>query len=66
MKRLEGATSSQRLDGVLQIHLKGTTGILPRVVAVAEEGGFNITDLSVTEPTLQNVFINLTGTELRD
>jgi ABC-2 type transport system ATP-binding protein len=66
MKRLEGATRSQRLDGNIQIHFKGTSGVLPKVVAVAEEGGFNITDLSVAEPTLQTVFINLTGTELRD
>jgi hypothetical protein len=37
-----------------------------KIVAAAEGGNFNITDLSVTEPTLENVFINLTGKELRD
>ena len=37
-----------------------------RVVAVAEHEGYNITDLSVSEPTLETVFINLTGKELRD
>ncbi len=40
--------------------------MLPKVVSVAEQGRFNITDLSVAEPTLENVFINLTGKELRD
>jgi ABC-2 type transport system ATP-binding protein len=64
--RLEGATMSQRLDSVIQLNIKGTTGVLPKVVAVAEQGGFNITDLSVAEPTLETVFINLTGKELRD
>jgi ABC-2 type transport system ATP-binding protein len=40
--------------------------VLPKVVIVAEKAGYNITDLSVTEPTLENVFINLTGKELRE
>jgi ABC-2 type transport system ATP-binding protein len=65
-ERVEGATTSRRLDNALHLHIKGTTGVLPRVVTIAEEGGFHITDLSVTEPTLETVFINLTGKELRD
>ena len=65
-ERVEGATTSRRLDGMVQLHIKGTTGVLPRVVAIAEQGGFHITDLSVAEPTLETVFITLTGKELRD
>jgi ABC-2 type transport system ATP-binding protein len=64
--RVEGAAKSQRLDSTIQLHVKGATGILPKVISVAEQGGFNITDLSVAEPTLETVFINLTGKELRD
>ncbi len=65
-ERVEGATKSQRLDATIQLHVKGTAGVLPRVVAVAEQGGYKITDLSIAEPTLETVFINLTGKELRD
>jgi ABC-2 type transport system ATP-binding protein len=36
------------------------------VVAAAESGGFTVVDLSVAEPSLETVFINLTGKELRD
>jgi ABC-2 type transport system ATP-binding protein len=64
--RIEGATKSQRVDNTIKLHIKGVSGVLPKVVSVAEQGGFNITDLSVAEPTLENVFINLTGKELRD
>jgi ABC-2 type transport system ATP-binding protein len=39
---------------------------VPRIVAHAEAGGFAITDLSVSEPTLETVFITLTGKELRE
>jgi ABC-2 type transport system ATP-binding protein len=63
---VEGATKSQRVDGMIQLHIKGTTGVLPKVINVAAQGGFNITDVSLTEPTLETVFINLTGRELRD
>jgi ABC-2 type transport system ATP-binding protein len=36
------------------------------VVTTAERGGFDLVDLSVSEPSLETVFINLTGKELRD
>ena len=65
-ERIEGVTKSQRVESIIQLHVKGTIGVLPKVVAAAEGGNFNITDLSVTEPTLENVFINRTGKELRD
>ena len=45
---------------------RAATGSLPRVVAAAESGGFEVADLSVAEPSLETVFINLTGKELRD
>jgi ABC-2 type transport system ATP-binding protein len=64
--QVEGATESRQLNSTIQLHIKGRGGVLPRVVAVAEQGGFHVTDLSVAEPTLETVFINLTGRELRD
>jgi ABC-2 type transport system ATP-binding protein len=36
------------------------------VIGAAEVGGFEIADISVAEPSLETVFINLTGKELRD
>ena len=39
---------------------------MPRVVNAAESGGFDLADLSVSEPSLETVFISLTGKELRD
>ena len=38
----------------------------PTVVNAAERHGFHVTDLSVAEPTLETVFINLTGKDLRE
>ncbi len=53
-------------DGVVTVFLKGGDGVVPRIVAHADAGGFAITDLSVSEPTLETVFITLTGKELRE
>ncbi|HET9077423.1 MAG TPA: ATP-binding cassette domain-containing protein [Acidimicrobiales bacterium] len=63
---LDGATRVRATDSGVEIQVRGTTGLLPRVVAVAEKAGVELADLSVTEPTLETVFINLTGKDLRD
>jgi ABC-2 type transport system ATP-binding protein len=39
---------------------------VPRIVETAENAGVSLADLSVAEPTLETVFIGLTGKELRD
>jgi ABC-2 type transport system ATP-binding protein len=61
-----GVTRTRPIDGGVELHVKGKDRLLPAVVAAAEEAGFPVLDLSVTEPTLETVFINLTGKELRD
>ena len=40
--------------------------MLPAVVNTADDGGFTVSDLSMAEPTLEAVFINLTGKDLRE
>jgi ABC-2 type transport system ATP-binding protein len=40
--------------------------VLPAVVNAADRGGFTVSDLSMAEPTLEAVFINLTGKDLRE
>jgi ABC-2 type transport system ATP-binding protein len=61
-----GVTHATRVDSTVQLGVKGSHGVLPAVVIAAEQGGFTVTDLSLAEPTLETVFINLTGKELRD
>ncbi len=39
---------------------------MPRIVLAAERGGFDLLDVSVAEPSLETVFIDLTGRELRE
>jgi ABC-2 type transport system ATP-binding protein len=64
---IEGARSAQVSDGGVLLYLHGPVArSLPAVFSAAEAAGFTVSDLTVTEPTLETVFITLTGKELRD
>ncbi|HUJ05636.1 MAG TPA: ATP-binding cassette domain-containing protein [Streptosporangiaceae bacterium] len=63
---VEGVTRTRVIDGRLQLHVKGGERIVPRMVVAAESGGFELVDLAISQPSLETVFINLTGKELRD
>ncbi len=65
-EELAEVTHTRVIDGGVELHVKGAERLLPRVVAAAEGAGFDVVDLSVSEPSLETVFINLTGKELRD
>jgi ABC-2 type transport system ATP-binding protein len=53
-------------DGGVELHVLGNDRLLPKVLVAAESGGFDVVDLSVSQTTLETVFIRLTGKELRD
>jgi ABC-2 type transport system ATP-binding protein len=59
-------TRTRPIRGGVELHVKGAQRLVPRVVAAADAGGIEIVDLSVSEPSLETVFINLTGKELRE
>jgi ABC-2 type transport system ATP-binding protein len=64
--RIDEVTRSRDIDGGLELHVTGADRLVPRIVTIAEQAGYDLVDLSVAEPTLETVFINLTGKELRD
>jgi ABC-2 type transport system ATP-binding protein len=63
---IDGVSRTRVIEGGVELHVKGVDRIVPRVVAAADREGFELLDLSVTEPTLETVFITLTGRELRE
>lgn len=63
---VRGVTHTRLIEGGVELHVKGAERMVPQVVAAAEAGGFVLADLTVAEPTLENVFISLTGKELRE
>jgi ABC-2 type transport system ATP-binding protein len=63
---IDGVTRVREVDSGLEIGVKDSERIVPRIVNSAEGGGFDVVELSVAEPSLETVFIGLTGKELRD
>jgi ABC-2 type transport system ATP-binding protein len=63
---IDGATDATVVGDVILLGVQGTTGVLPAVVQAAERHGYDVTDLSVSETSLETVFINLTGKDLRE
>jgi ABC-2 type transport system ATP-binding protein len=60
---LPGVTEVEGSDAGLVVFTDGRAGLLPEIVNIA---GDNLRDISVTETTLESVFIKLTGRDLRD
>jgi ABC-2 type transport system ATP-binding protein len=65
-EQLEALHRTRVVDGGLELYVTGTEHLLPKVVGAAERAGVDLVDLSVSAPTLETVFIALTGKDLRD
>ncbi|HTW41238.1 MAG TPA: ATP-binding cassette domain-containing protein [Solirubrobacteraceae bacterium] len=65
-RALPEVTRVRTIEGGVELHVKGAERLVPRVVGAAESAGVEVVDLSVSEPSLETVFINLTGKDLRE
>jgi ABC-2 type transport system ATP-binding protein len=63
---LTGVVATRVVDNVITMQVEGADRLVPRVVNAAESIDVEILDLAVAEPSLETVFINLTGKELRE
>jgi ABC-2 type transport system ATP-binding protein len=61
-----GVAQARVVDDAVRLEVSGGQRLVQQIVQVAEHQGIDILDLSIAEPTLETVFITLTGRELRD
>jgi ABC-2 type transport system ATP-binding protein len=66
LEGVDGVTSVTPGNHGVVAHVRGGRGIVPRIFTSAEAGGFTVADINVAEPTLETVFISLTGKDLRE
>lgn len=66
LESIEGVATAEADDECVRLFVHGTDGILGRVIETAEKVDATITDVSMTETTLETVFISLTGKDLRE
>ena len=65
IRALEGVKEVIQDRAHLKITTEGTSNVVPQIINIASQEG-DIRDISVREPNLDEIFLHLTGTELRD
>src|ERR1700723_410711 len=63
---IDAIVTTRVQENAVIVDMRSTDRLVPRLVASAESSNIEILDLAVAEPTLETVFINLTGKELRE
>jgi ABC-2 type transport system ATP-binding protein len=63
---VDGVRRTRVAGDRVELHMQAGDRLVPRIVLSAERSGFELIDVSISEPSLETVFINLTGRELRE
>ena len=63
---LAGVMSARQANGAWALQVAAAHQTIPRLLDVLEERGLPLTGLSTHSPTLEDVFVTLTGRSLRD
>jgi ABC-2 type transport system ATP-binding protein len=58
--------SVEKKEGIIQISAKNGSNLLPVLIAEFEKSGVTITSISIRSPSLEDVFLYLTGKKLDD
>ncbi|OPX59971.1 MAG: Trehalose/maltose import ATP-binding protein MalK [Methanobacterium sp. PtaB.Bin024] len=66
IQELEDVQSAVEVNGQINIRALDAVGKLPRIIDKVESLELNVVDLSMRQNTLEDVFIDLTGTGLRE
>jgi ABC-2 type transport system ATP-binding protein len=66
LKSLDGATDARQLDGAYVIHSKRPPQTIVSLVKHLEAQGNELVSLEIAAPSLEDVFIEMTGRRLRD
>ena len=54
------------MKGIIKVHASDGKNVIPEMLGVLVKGGVEISNVKIAEPTLEDVFIKLTGRALRD
>jgi ABC-2 type transport system ATP-binding protein len=66
LEAMPGVDSARVVDGTVYAYLRAGGATLPEIITHADHKGFAVQDVGVKETTLETVFIDLTGRELRE
>jgi len=66
LEQLDGIDGARVVDDAVYAYVGAGGPKLPAIIDFAERSGFEVQDVGVKDTTLETVFINLTGRELRE
>jgi len=61
---IEGISRVEAADGILRAHSSRGGQILPALIEAAESAGRTVTDIHLLQPSLETLFVSLTGRKL--
>jgi ABC-2 type transport system ATP-binding protein len=64
IERFPNVASAETISDGIRVFSQGSDGLLPQLVQAAQ--GLGLRDLKINEPSLETVFIRLTGRDLRE
>jgi ABC-2 type transport system ATP-binding protein len=65
LRSLPGVAEVNRTDGMVRLYADKAQGLLANAMRAAGDLGVEVTDAHVSEPSLENLFLHLTGRSLR-
>ncbi len=66
LKKIESVNNINEDGSKLTLFVSNGTEVIPKVFQISSDIGIKITSISLTQPTLDDVFISYTGHEIRD
>jgi ABC-2 type transport system ATP-binding protein len=66
LEALPAVDGGRVVDDTVHVYVRHGGPTLPEIITHADHAGFAVADVGVTAPTLETVFISLTGKDLRD
>jgi len=66
LKGLDGVVDARELDGIYVLHCQRAAPTIVSLVKLLETTGNELVSLEIATPSLEDVFIELTGRRLRD
>lgn len=66
IRGIDGVRDVASQDGEITVYAANGTKVIPQIFQISADSGAKIASISLTRPTLDDVFISYTGHELRD
>jgi ABC-2 type transport system ATP-binding protein len=66
LRRLGGVTEVNVRDSAIDLYADRGGPLIPAIVAAAVEHRIGVTDVKISAPSLENLFLHHTGRSLRD